>query len=211
MKKDKNRIKKRNGKYNNFTAGVNCCSLVLHLSKQNKCLVVCDCFPISESNVLWLVMDHPSAFLSMGKNNDSDYGSAGLRAGWLLRVWVRNSLISGVKIIIALGAGFHMRFGAFVKNTPAMNEPFPSLPKGEALPSALPTQVVISAWIKSPSSSSVSAVPWQRQPEEPRLGVSAGALCSQCTSLKKPTWNLHKHWLAHKSITCTKSINQQLQ
>lgn len=51
MKKDKNRIKKRNGKYNNFTAGVNCCSLVLHLSKQNKCLVVCDCFPISESNV----------------------------------------------------------------------------------------------------------------------------------------------------------------
>lgn len=52
MKKDKNRIKKRNGKYNNFTAGVNCCSLVLHLSKQNKCLVVCDCFPISESNVL---------------------------------------------------------------------------------------------------------------------------------------------------------------
>ena len=49
--KDKNRIKKRNGKYNNFTAGVNCCSLVLHLSKQNKCLVVCDCFPIGESNV----------------------------------------------------------------------------------------------------------------------------------------------------------------
>jgi len=52
MKKDKNRIKRRNGKYNSFTAGVNCCSLVLHLSKQNKCLVVCDCFPISESNVL---------------------------------------------------------------------------------------------------------------------------------------------------------------
>lgn len=44
-----------------------------------------------------------------------------------------------------------------------------------------------------------------------QLMVSAGALHSQDTILKKNRWNLHKHWCAQKSTTCSSSINHQLQ